>query len=165
MSNESQWEQDKAWADGYLPQIEAVVRQVAGDIIEIRTGTDEEDRKQATDYVVHVSSGAIACRVRQNCSYRDLTLRASRPSGTETELAKIKAGWGRWYLYMWTKGGQAAAWIFVDMDSLRASGLLDGAARQRNPDGVTFLPISVQALATAGCLVQSQGVLEVAAHA
>lgn len=148
------WERDKAWADGYLPQIEVAVREVAGQIIEIREGTEDEDQKEATDYVVHVASGTIACRVRRNCRYRDLTLRASRPSGVRTELAKIKDGWGRWYLYMWADEDSIEDWIFVDMDGLRDSGLLNGERRQRNPDGVTFLPLPVPELDAAGCLVR-----------
>ena len=145
------WQRDKAWADAFLFDIEEVVRGLAGHIIEIRLGTDDEDRKEATDYVVHVASGTIACRIRRNCSFRDLTIRASRPSGVQTELAKIREGWGRWYLYMWTERDEVVDWIFVDLDKLRASGLLGSAARQRNPDGVTFLPISVPKLTD--CLV------------
>ena len=149
------WQRDKAWADGYLSQIEAVVRSIAGKIVEFRPGTDQEDQKEATDYVVHVASGTIACRIRRNCRYRDLTIRSSRPSGAQTELAKIREGWGRWYLYMWVRDGKVEEWIFVDLDKLRQGGLLDGKERRRNPDGVTFLPIHVSKLK--GCLVERGG--------
>lgn len=152
--NNQGWRGRKAWADGYLPQVEIAVRAVAGQIIEIREGTEDEDRKEATDYVVHVASGTIACRVRDDCKYRDLTLRASLPSGAKTELAKIKEGWGRWYLYMWVNGDRVDDWIFVDLDKLRASGLLEDKRRQRNPDGVTFLPLPAPKLVAAGCMVR-----------
>ena len=148
------WEKDKAWADQYLPEIERLVRQVAGHIVEIRLGTDAEDMTQATDYVVEVSSGAIACRIRRDTAYRDLTIRASRPTGARTELEKIREGWGRWYLYMWVSGSDVEEWMFVDLDKLRDSGLLDGKERRRNPDGVTFLPIPKFTLWDSGCLVE-----------
>lgn len=147
------WKIDKLWADQYLPEIEVIVRDVAGLIIGVRLGTEEEDCREATDYVVYVSAGAIACRVRRNCQYRDLTLRASRPSGVHTELAKIREGWARWYLYLWVDEGKVRDWIVVDLDMLRASGLLESKCRRQNLDGTTFLPISVAELEDRKCLV------------
>lgn len=142
------WKQDKAWADRYWPEIERVIRQVAGEIIDVRQADDESDQKRATDYVVSVSSGDIACRIRkwQYWRYAEVTIRSSRPGPYKTELQKIREGFGRWYLYAWAHDdGQFGAWVFVDLDKLRDSGFLERSwEEQNNHDGSsTFICIPI----------------------
>ena len=136
----SDWKNDKRWADRYWPQIVSVVKEVAGDIISVREATPDEDTKRATDYVLAVDSGDIACRVRRWEYFQrfgDVTLRSSRPSGVMTEVEKLRSGWGRWYLYAWAKpSGDFGAWVFIDLDLVRASGLLGHQRQERqNRDG------------------------------
>lgn len=155
----SNFERDKAWADRYFPEIERVIRQVAGQIISVRFASDDEDMKKATDYVVTVESGEIACRIRRfkpEWKPVDITIRAWRASGTETELAKLKRGFGRWMLYAWAKDdGQFESWVFIDLDKLRSSNLLDSDNTIANRDGQSgFLPVTLEALKRAGCVVQ-----------
>jgi len=153
------WQIDKTWADIYFPEIERVVREVAGKIISIKPADDKLDREQSTDFVITVDAGEIACRIRRgNVQYRDLTLRHSRPSGMRTETDKIKAGFARWYLYAWIEnGGRFAEWIFVDLDKLRETLLIDFAPTVKNQDGTTFKAISIPDLEATGCLVAHCG--------
>jgi hypothetical protein len=125
------WERSKLRADKYRPEIERIIRTVAGDIVEFREATPEEDRYSATDYVVTILGGDIACRIREQWywfEFGDFALRYSRPTGRKTEVEKIKNGYGRWYLYGWTSrledGYKLLAWIFIDLDIIRQSGLL-----------------------------------------
>ena len=122
------WKEDKKWADGYFPEIKQIIKSKAGEIVDIVVASDEKDKSYATDYIIKIEkSGDIACRVRKpNCRYRELTLRYSRPSGIETEFSKIKGGYASWYLYAWaTNGSVFGDWIFINLDKLRQSGLLN----------------------------------------
>jgi hypothetical protein len=151
---------DWAWADTYLPEIKRVLRTLAHRIITISIASDEDDTKYATDYRVTVEAGSVACRVRRpNCSYRDFTLRHSRPSGVETEEQKILAGYCRWYLYAWAQDARRfAEWIFVDLDRLRECDIIAMAPLGTNPDGVRFRIIDLQALELYDCLVAHEKV-------
>lgn len=156
------WQQRKQWADKFWPEIERVVRTVAGDIVDVQIASDHQDQKQATDYIVTVSSGDIACRVRNWEYWRrfgDFTIRWSVPSGITTEWEKIKAGYGRWYLYAWVRPtDKFGAWIFVDLDRLRDSGLLDRMAGPwDNYDGTTFKTLAPLKLYEYGCIVKAGG--------
>ena len=156
------WEKSKKWADKYVPEIKRVVKQVAGEIIEVRIADQDKDQHEATDYIVEVSSGDIACRIREECfwhNFGDVTLRHSRPSGNKTELEKIKEGYGRWYLYAWDKrftGGQFIAWVFVDLDKLRESGLLNEPRKViwNGDESSSFVSISLAELWQAGCITE-----------
>jgi hypothetical protein len=127
------WGDDKAWADCFLPEIERIIRSIAGQIVSISVADDDQDRTQGTDYVITVKAGTVACRIRRPTwadregnerpfTERDLTIRYRRPLGTKTEWAKIMEGWGRWYLYAWAgpDGATLPEWIFVDLDRFRS---------------------------------------------
>ena len=156
------WKKSKDWADKYVPEIERVIKQVAGEIVEVRIANQDEDQNHATDYIVEVSSGDIACRVREECfwhRYADITLRYLRPSGNKTELEKIKEGYGCWYLYAWDKrftDGKFIAWVFVDLDKLRNSGLLNKPRQVVwNRDGSSaFIYIKLAELWQQGCFTE-----------
>jgi len=159
----SNWLQYKTWADTFWPEIECIIRGCAGIIIDVVIAADEDDRQHATDYVVTVSSGTIACRVRRWYAwqkFRDITLRSELTSGTQTEIDKIRAGWGRWYLYGWAVDDATfGAWVFIDLDKLRASRLLDDdrPAIWNNDHGSSFVPFSLGELAENNCVVAIGG--------
>ena len=157
------WETSKRWADKYTPEITQVMREVAGQIIEVRVATEREDQERATDYVITVSSGDIGCRVREQfywIKYGDVTFRCSRPSEHSTETEKIKAGCGHWYLYAWTERfdpGKFCAWVFLDLDKLRKHKLLDQPRESiANIDGSSdFISISLAELWKHDCVVKA----------
>jgi len=129
-----------------LDQIEKVIRKNAGELIEIRPATKEEDMKQATDLVVTVETGKIAIRVRNlyfNNPYTDVTIRSFN-KGLPTEIHKIRNGWGRWYLYIWKYSND---WIFYDLDLLRQFNYLDNKniynKQIPNYDGTKLIPIDI----------------------
>lgn len=148
---------DWGWADGYLPEIRRILAMNAMTIFKFEVASFEADVKRATDMLISVSGEkAIAVRVRSEGYWqRDLTLRAHRSSGVVTELAKIKAGNGDFYLYGWAKGSILAEWMFVDLSRLRKSGLLERTWRMiPNKDKVTgFIAIPYTMLRDTGCLV------------
>lgn len=123
------YQEDRHWADRFHRAIEEVVRLAFPSLMEFSISSPEADMKSATDYLVTIKTGTIACRVRHAGyfeSFGDLTIRAYRGSGATTELEKIKMGGPRWYLYAWESGatvGAFEAWVVVDMDESRKKGV------------------------------------------
>lgn len=147
---------DWTWADRYLKDIARILKANAGRLIAIKVAPMTNDLEQATDLVISIEGGDVAVRVRRDCKYRDLTIRAWRRSGTKTEIDKISSGFGRWYLYAWTDSkGKIVDWILVDLDKFRNSGLLEDNRRIiPNPDKRTgFKVYTINELSKNNCLI------------
>jgi len=159
------WHVNKQWADGYLPQIQRVIREVAPQLITIRVSTRSEDVHQASDYVVVTEQGSIGCRVRRPHTwerYGDVTFRSKVRGTRKTEIDKILEGWGRWYLYAWALDNTSTdleAWVFLDLDQLRASGLLLKKMREiDNYDSSSkFKRINIPDLQRGNCILDAGG--------
>jgi hypothetical protein len=95
----SRWQADKRWSDKFLRDI----KRILGEHL-IGEPPMEEDAERNTDLIVlRMDAVRIGCRVRKH-KYRDsyqdeFTIRAGRPSGVKTELAKIIEGWGDYFFY------------------------------------------------------------------
>lgn len=152
---DSNYRIDRVWADQYFLAIESVVRKIANRIITFTIAPEQDDTKEATDYLITVDKGTIACRIRRpNCKYllthdKDFTLRAWRSKDMKTELAKIKEGFGQWYIYAWAKDRDSFEdWLLLDLNALRESPLLkSNRALIYNTDGTTaFVAFSLNEL-------------------
>ena len=91
-----------------------------------RVATEREDLKQATDFVLMpFNGGAAALRVRRHWARLyagEITIRAHRPSGTETEVDKILEGHGDYMVYgwgIWNGRDRMCSWAVIDLDRLR----------------------------------------------
>jgi len=150
---------DWNWADGYMPELRRILILNALSFVSIQIASYEQDVKKATDMLLTVSGNkSIAVRLRRaNYAYRDLTLRCHRASGVETELSKIQRGSGDFYLYGWTDHFAIAEWMFVDLDQLRSSGLLNREWKViQNIDGITsFIAIPFTVLKANHCIVSA----------
>lgn len=147
------YQRDREYADSLNPEINRVLKACAHKIIQIEVASDEADKERATDFEIRVVGGTIAARVRRNCDFRDLTIRASRPTGVKTELEKIRKGYGDWYLYAWERHGQFEDWMLVCLKRVRQFGLLDEPGRIYNPsDGTSFLRIDAKKLHKYRCI-------------
>lgn len=111
------------------------------------------DQKQVADYhglPMTFESGTltIAARARHHKYLKrypfDVTIRASRPSGTKTELDKILEGWCRFSFYSFfdpkTPQVFPLRWVIYDLDKFRAKCANDpawvrGWTRKANEDG------------------------------
>ena len=88
-------------------------------------------------------------------TFRDLTIRA-KCGRSKTELDKLREGFARWYLYMWTdRTGDVIEWIFVDIDIMRQKGLLSEKREiTMNKDGYTgFVKYTQFELKQCGALI------------
>jgi len=143
------WEVDKKWADTYFPEVKQIIRRVSHKIISIEVAPPAKDMKFATDYLIKVETGTIACRLRRYYYFErfgDLTFRSMRISGIETELSKLKKNYVRYYLYGWVKSNKITTWIFFDIKEANLRGLFDRDWNENiNHDGQTaFISIPVK---------------------
>lgn len=130
-----------AFQDGYMQQIESIVKRNAQHMITTRLASKIEDSQQSTDMVMQVDAGVtIAIRIRRpNCHFRDLTIRSQSWGNGKTELDKLREGWGDWYVYAWANTqGILDEWMLVNIHTMRNAGLLGKDKSERsNKDGRT----------------------------
>lgn len=146
------------WQQGYLPEVRRILTAHVLSFVSVNVATPYQDLNQATDMVVTLEGRrTIAVRLRRaHYTFRDLTLRAYNKNSTSpTELQKIRAGYADIYLYGWTEGFRIAEWMLVDLNRLRASGLLNQSHRvQYNTDGGTgFVSLAYRDLKRLNCLI------------
>ena len=115
------WVIGKEWSDRFLPEIKAALG-----VWLVAEPEVEEDRDRNTDLIVlRMESVRIACRIRKHeylLQYPDeFTIRAHRPSGAKTELAKIVEGWGQFFFYGFANraGDGLGAWALCDLNVFR----------------------------------------------
>ena len=115
------WKEDKRWSDRFLDEIKGILgRHLIGE------ATEEEDAKHNTDLIVlHMEAVRIACRVRRSEYHArfggEFTIRADRPSGVDSELSKVIAGWGQYIFYAFANEAETAldAWILGNLNVFR----------------------------------------------
>lgn len=149
-------QRDWDWSDGYLPEVRRILSINAINILKFEVASHFKDVTQATDMLIKTQGSiSIAIRLRrQTVAYRDLTIRYSRPTQAPTEIHKIQEGYGDYYLYGWTEGMEIPEWMFIDLDALRRSGLLDRQKPIHNYDNSsTFIAIAYQALDYHDCIL------------
>ncbi len=117
------WQNDKAWSDRFLQEIKMILG-----LHLIGEPEPEEDKERNTDLVVlKMETQRIGCRIRRhtyyaNNSYRQqFTIRADRPSGMKTELAKIVEGWGDYFFYGFSDAYEKKLirWTLADFNVFR----------------------------------------------
>jgi hypothetical protein len=116
------WKADKTWSDRFLPEIKAILGQTL-----IATAKMDDDQLRNTDLITLRMPGAvrIACRIRKHPylqKYADeFTLRCSRPSGNDTEIDKVLAGWGDYLFYGFAshRETELASWFIGDLNIFR----------------------------------------------
>lgn len=117
----SSFDKDFDWQRGLIPDIKRVLANYL-----IAEAPADEDMRHNTDLIVlKLDTIRVACRVRTNGYLQrypdEFTIRASRPSGAETELSKMLAGWGDYIFYGFASpdGTQLAAWMLGDLKVFR----------------------------------------------
>ena len=117
------WQNDKKWADQFMPPI----KRILGEHL-IGEPPVAEDQERNTDLMVlRMDAVRIGCRMRkadqlERCpNYaNEFTIRTVRPSGMQTELAKIIAGWGDYFFYGFGhSSGAVHPWALCDLRVFR----------------------------------------------
>lgn len=153
-SIQNDFKTDWDFQTGYYKAIENIIKSNAKYFVYVRVANPEQDMKQATDFIVVIEGGEIAVRIRRdNCRFRDLTIRSKRLE-SKTEIDKIKEGWARYYLYCWTDiNKNISEWIFVDLNKIRELNLLDNRDNIPNGDGTYFIAIPFDELNNKECII------------
>lgn len=155
-------EYDWDFANLYLPEAFNTLRRNAQFLVSFDIAPRDIDLKEVGDIVLSSNMGHVAFRVRRpNVQYRDLTIRSRRLSRAETEIDKIRKGFGAWYLYAWADGKMPDGnrkfkdWILVDLNQFRDCGLaFEDKEEKPNVDRVTwFFPYSDDELELYHCIV------------
>jgi len=138
-----------------MPIIHKILRENAGRFIKIKVAPRHEDTKCATDFMIVIDNGSIAVRVRStDCIFRDFTVRSRTRCNLKTEIHKLRDGMADWYLYLWHKSNNSYDWVFLDIDKIRKSGLLDKSYDEiPNGDGTWFIAIPLSDLRIHGCVI------------
>lgn len=151
------WKEDKQRADRFVPEITNILKDNAKYIVSIVIAPHVNDTMQATDYIIKVESGDVACRLRWWSRFtinKEWTIRSRRDTGAETELSKLKKGWARWYLYGWIIEEKLSSWMLIDLNIVRDVGLLNMPWQEKsNHDGTYFIIIPNTQLKRYGCIV------------
>lgn len=142
----SDTQHDWDWANQYMPEAFSVLKQNANFLVSFEIAPRDIDLKEVGDIVFSSNMGHVAFRVRRpGVAFRDLTLRYRRSSGAQTEIHKIRSGFGRWYLYAWADGkmpngnGKFKDWILIDLDQFRDCGLaFEDRIEKANDDKATW---------------------------
>lgn len=117
----SGWMRDKAWSDRYSPHIQAILGSVF-----FKPASLVEDQRRNTDFDLEFSAGDIrvAARLRKPRDARympEFTIRSARPSGTKTELDKVREGWGDFLFYGFVHLDEVhiGHWVIVNLTGFR----------------------------------------------
>ena len=116
------WKTDKAWSDRFIREIKSILGETLIDVAE-----PDDDALRNTDLITLTMRGGlrIACRVRKHrylAGYGgEFTIRCSRPSGRDTEIDKLLAGWGDYLFYGFADERETslAAWLVGDLAVFR----------------------------------------------
>ena len=115
------WQDDKRWSDRFVPQIKGIL----GEHL-ISESPVEEDAERNSDLIVlTLNAVRIACRIRKyqylQSFGNEFTVRAGRPSGNKTELAKIIEGWGDFFFYGFSDQEESVIiqWRLICLKSFR----------------------------------------------
>lgn len=119
----NEWKSDKLWSDRFIPMIKPIL----GTHL-IGEASREEDAERNTDLIVlRMEAVRIGCRIRRFDAFEkysdEFTIRASRPSGNKTELAKIVEGWGDYFFYGFSNYEEDGLefWALADLKVFRTS--------------------------------------------
>lgn len=149
------YKSDKDWADGFLREIIEILRQNAPCFQNFSIADSSKN-----DVIIKTDGGDFAIRVRRDGyikKFHDWTIRSYRANGQKTELEKLRDGFARWYLYLWTAGDSIIDWILIDLNRARETSLLYKSRHHiSNGDGTYFIAITIRELERNGCLVATK---------
>jgi len=154
---------DYTWQETHIERAKAIIKENLGRLATIEIAPDELDMHEVCDAVFRIAEGMVAVRLRRAHyleKFQDVTFRSYRESGMKTELAKIREGFARWYLFGWIDedDGSVFTWLILDMDRVRKSGLLNSPEETINFDRETrFVHIGINQLFSKGCIVAAGG--------
>ena len=113
------YKESKIWSDRFLSEMKRILG-----VVFIKVAPLKDDMELNTDLIMP-NGARVSCRIR-SCTYMEqyfgqFTIRTLRPSGTKSELDKIRDGWGDFILYGYAnrEGTGLAYWFIGDLEVFR----------------------------------------------
>jgi hypothetical protein len=133
------WEDDKRWSDRFMPQIKGLL----GHALIVDAPMIEDQQRNTDLRVLKMRDVEIAVRLRRaeyQCYRGQITMRSRRPSGMQTELAKVITGWGDYYWYGFAHAAEIAVegWLIGDLDAFRIWHAREMHRNQGHPPGLVM---------------------------
>lgn len=142
MSNEIE-KTIKTLNDKHFPNVLKILNRYSYIFTNFREATKDEDTQQGFDAVFSFPDVKIPVRVRTYSAvkYLDFTVRSLMTSG-DTEIDKLKKGFGDYYLYAWeTQNGLSIGrYMILNLNQFRKTDVINYPARKDvdNGDGTKF---------------------------
>jgi len=153
------WKSDKRWSDRFLPQI----KRELGAFLIVEPSVEEDQMRNTDLIVLKMDSVRTACRIRKFSFYdhpqyrNEFTIRSGRPSGNETELTKIIAGWGDFMFYGFSDAEETAliAYRIISLTAFRLwftrslvtnKGIMPGSEKKNHDGSSSFIAFDIEAL-------------------
>lgn len=161
MNRQESFEKQFAWQNQFVNQVATILKENAMYLVDVKIAPIEDDLKRCTDMIIEIVGGSVAVRLRNETykKFKDFTIRSIVPSGYETEIDKLKNGFGDYYLYGWLNSSFIIdEWILVDLGKFRLSGLLDDSDRRNipNKDGTKFKAYTLNELSINKCILNEK---------
>ena len=146
------------WQLEYMDDVKQILKNQSMKIVNVEIASPEEDMKECTDMKIRITAGDVSVRLRrENCKYRDLTIRAYN-RGYPTEIDKLRKGYGDWYLYGWLSNKSITEWMLVDINILRDNECFNKTRHiKMNEDNTGFISISISEIKYHNAIVASEG--------
>jgi hypothetical protein len=116
------FDRDFGWQRRFIPRI----KQVLAEHLVVEAPFEEDARHNTDLIVLKLDTVRVACRLRRSEYAQqyagEFTIRTSRPSGAETELAKVLSGWGDYIFYGFANPSgppDLTKWILGDLNVFR----------------------------------------------
>jgi hypothetical protein len=149
------FKQNWTFSEKYMPQVKQILSKHAGKFLQIEVATMEEDMTLAFDLnIIAHTKNKISVRIRRaEVKFRDITIR-SLNGVYDTEIHKLRKGYGDWYLYAWEgSDGRITEYALIDIHKARQL-FMEDRNTIPNTDGKTgFYCYSLAELAVCGALV------------
>ena len=93
-----------------------------------------------------------------NPDYQNITFRCRTSRGQESELTRFRDGYADWSLQVWKRGKRIVGWILVDLNIIRAWGLLEIDRRVivNERDGSKFVSVTIKELDKHECIINAK---------
>lgn len=112
-----------------------IVSEILIEKLDVKSATEADirtDRVTATDWICYDTFDNklnVGCRIRRDCKWREMTVRAIRLDDEDhrlkTEIDKLAQGYVDYYIYLWTVNNKLVDYSVIDCYRMNKAGMFD----------------------------------------
>jgi hypothetical protein len=143
----------------FEPEAMDILRSLGMRFVKVRLGTDHEDMRKQTDFVIESHVGATAWRLRTYRKDWDATIRTRAEGGKECErdkMLRLQDDHAKYYLTCWKNlnGTGIGKWMFWLIRPMVEAGYLDDLSQEwDNGDGSAYIVVHWNKLVACGAMI------------